>query len=132
MGVGDGEYIIASDASALVEHTNRVVYLNDGEIVVVRRDGYEVRTIDNEVLTKTVHELELELAEIEKSGYEHFMLKEIMEQPTSVDNCMRGRLRIDDNQIVLGGLLEVEERLATARRIIICGCGTSLARSARG
>jgi glucosamine--fructose-6-phosphate aminotransferase (isomerizing) len=81
LGIGDGEYFIGSDAAPLVEHTRQVVYLSDGEMVTVSRSGYEVKTVDNVPLEKEVHELEWDLGEIEKSGYDHFMLKEIMEQP---------------------------------------------------
>ncbi len=125
LGVGEGEYIISSDASALVEHTRRVVYLNDGELIVVRRGGFEVRSIDNETLQKEIHELEWDLEEIEKQGYPHFMLKEIIEQPVSIANCMRGRLSVEVNGIKLGGLTDVMDTLKSAERIIICACGTS-------
>ncbi len=125
LGVGEGEYFIASDAAPLVEHTRQVVYLNDGEMVIVRRAGYEVKTIDNTPLEKEVHELEWDLEQIEKSGYDHFMLKEIMEQPESLENCIRGRVRLDENTIKLGGLIDVLDRLRKAERIIIAACGTS-------
>ena len=125
LGVGVGEYFLASDAAPLVGHTRQVVYLNDGEMVVMRRAGYEVKSIENVRLEKEVHELEWDLGEIEKSGYEHFMLKEITEQPTSLENCMRGRIHLEENQIRLGGLIEVLDELKAARRIIICACGTS-------
>ncbi len=125
MGVRDGEYFIASDAAALVEHTRQVVYLNDGEIVVLRRSGFFVRTIDNESLEKEISALEWDLEEIEKSGYEHFMLKEIMEQPESLENCMRGRIRVEENSIKLGGLIDVLDQLRAAKRILIAACGTS-------
>lgn len=125
LGVGDGEFIISSDASALVEYTRKVVYLNDGELIVIRRTGFEVRSIDDVTLQKEIHELEWDLEEIEKQGYPHFMLKEIMEQPTSIANCMRGRLTPDINSIKLGGLNDVMETLKGAKRIIICACGTS-------
>ncbi len=125
IGVGDGEYILASDAAPLVGHTSRVAYLNDGEMVVIRRSGFSVTTIEGGHLDKEVIELEMDLEQIEKSGYEHFMLKEIMEQPESLENCMRGRLRLEDNRIVLGGLLDVLPTLRNASRIIICACGTS-------
>ncbi len=125
LGVGDGEYIISSDASALVEHTRRVVYLNDGELIVVRRNGFEVRSIDDVTLQKEIHELEWDLEEIEKQGYPHFMLKEIVEQPASMANCMRGRVNSEANSIKLGGLNDVMDTLKNARRIIICACGTS-------
>ncbi|GIV61380.1 MAG: glutamine--fructose-6-phosphate aminotransferase [isomerizing] [Rhodothermaceae bacterium] len=125
LGVGEGEYFLASDAAPLVEYTRQVVYLNDGELVIIRRDGFEVRTIDNVVLEKEVHELEWDLEQIEKGGYEHFMLKEIMEQPESLENCLRGRLLPSENTLKLGGLLHVMDQLRSARRIIIAACGTS-------
>jgi glucosamine--fructose-6-phosphate aminotransferase (isomerizing) len=125
LGVGEGEYFLGSDAAPLVEHTRQVVYLNDGEMVVIRRDGYDVRSLDNVSLSKEVHELEWDLEEIEKGGYEHFMLKEIMEQPTSLEDCMRGRISVDNNTITLGGLIGVLDQMREARRIIIAACGTS-------
>jgi glucosamine--fructose-6-phosphate aminotransferase (isomerizing) len=125
LGIGEGEYFLASDAAPIVEHTRQVVYLNDGEVVMVRRSGYEVRTIDNVLLEKEVHELEWDLEQIEKGGYSHFMLKEIMEQPEALENCMRGRVDLAHNTIKLGGLLDVMDRIQAADRIIICACGTS-------
>jgi len=125
LGVGDGEYFIGSDAAPLVEHTRQVVYLNDGEMVTVRRSGYEVRTIENEPLDKEVHELEWSLSEIEKGGYDHFMLKEIMEQPDAMADAMRGRVLPDQNEIVLGGLHDVWDQLYDADRVVIAACGTS-------
>ena len=125
LGVGDGEYFIGSDAAPLVEHTRQVVYLSDGEMATVRRSGYEVRTIDNEPLQKEVHELEWSLGEIEKGGYEHFMLKEIMEQPDALEDAMRGRVHPDKGEIVLGGLHQVWDQIRDAGRIIIAACGTS-------
>ena len=125
LGVGEGEYFLASDAAPLVSYTRQVVYLNDGEMVVLRRSGYEVRTIDNQLLDKEVHELEWDLEEIEKGGYDHFMLKEIMEQPESLENSMRGRVNLDTRSIKLGGLIDVIDSLRSADRIIIAACGTS-------
>jgi glutamine---fructose-6-phosphate transaminase (isomerizing) len=125
VGIGEGEHFIASDASPLVEHTRQVAYLNDGEMAIVRRDGFEVRSIEGAPLHKEIHELEWSLDEIEKSGYDHFMLKEIMEQPDSLTNCMRGRVRIDENKVKLGGLEDVLPQLVSAQRIIIAACGTS-------
>ncbi|MEX0822307.1 MAG: glutamine--fructose-6-phosphate transaminase (isomerizing) [Rhodothermales bacterium] len=125
LGVGEDEYFVASDAAPLVEHTRQVVYLNDGEMVTIRRSGYEVKTIDNTPLEKEVHELEWELEEIEKGGYEHFMLKEINEQPDSLGNCLRGRVRLEENAVMLGGLIDVIDRLRGADRILIAACGTS-------
>jgi glucosamine--fructose-6-phosphate aminotransferase (isomerizing) len=125
LGVGDGEYFVGSDAAPLVEHTRQVVYLEDGEMAVIRRSGYEVKTIDNVPLEKEVHELEWNLSEIEKGGYDHFMLKEIMEQPTALEDAMRGRLHLEDNTVKLGGLIDVMDQLRDADRIIIAACGTS-------
>ena len=125
LGIGDGEYFIGSDAAPLVEHTRQVVYLSDGEIVTVRRSGYEVKTIENVPLEKEVHELEWDLGEIEKGGYDHFMLKEIMEQPDALADAMRGRVLTDEHRVMLGGLHTVWDRLRDADRIIIAACGTS-------
>jgi glutamine---fructose-6-phosphate transaminase (isomerizing) len=125
LGVNEQEYFIASDASALIEHTRQVVYLNDGEMAVVRRSGYEVRTIANQPLQKEVHELQWDIEQIEKQGYEHFMLKEIMEQPKALKDCMRGRVRASEGRVVLGGLMDVMDQLRAANRIIIAACGTS-------
>lgn len=125
LGLGDGEMFIASDASPIVEHTKKVVYLDDGEIAIVTKDGYEVKTIEDVTLTKDVHELAMSVEEIEKSGYPHFMLKEIFEQPTSIADCLRGRLDIKNHSIQLGGLVDVMDRLVNAKRLIIAACGTS-------
>jgi glucosamine--fructose-6-phosphate aminotransferase (isomerizing) len=125
LGVGDGEHFIGSDASPFIEYTRNVVYLDDGEMAVVRRDGYEVSEIDGAPVSKKVHELEWDLEEIEKGGYEHFMLKEIMEQPESLENAMRGRVRADEGTVKLGGLEDVMKELHAAERIVICACGTS-------
>ena len=127
LGVGNGEHFIASDASPLIEHTRDVVYLEDGEMAVVRCDGYEVLSIDGAPLVKEVHRLEWEIEEIEKGGYDHFMLKEIMEQPEAIANCLRGRVIPDSAEVRLGGLQHggAKETLAAAKRILICACGTS-------
>lgn len=125
LGVGEGEHYVASDASPLVEHTRQVVYLNDGEMAVVRRNDYEVMKIDGAPVSKEIHELEWSLDEIEKGGYEHFMLKEIMEQPEALLDAMRGRVRLDENLVKLGGLVDVMDQLRRAKRIVICACGTS-------
>jgi glucosamine--fructose-6-phosphate aminotransferase (isomerizing) len=125
LGVGDGEYFLGSDAAPIVEYTRKVVYLNDGELVIVRRNGFKVFSVDEVKLNKTIHELEWDLEQIEKGGYEHFMLKEIMEQPTALENAMRGRLFEDDPFVKLGGLMDSSHRLRKADRIILCACGTS-------
>jgi len=125
IGVGEGENFIASDVSAILAHTNQVVYLEDGEIVEVYKDKFITKTIHDEEIYKEIHEINVSLDEIDKNGYSHFMLKEIMEQPESVTNSMRGRLLFDDGDARLGGLNNVLERLATCKRIIISACGTS-------
>ena len=125
LGLGDGEMFIASDASPIIEHTKKVVYLDDGEIAIVTKDGYEVKTIDDVSLTKEVHELAMSVEEIEKSGYPHFMLKEIFEQPNSIADCLRGRLDVKNHSIQLGGLVDVMDKLVGAKRLIIAACGTS-------
>ncbi|MCX6154284.1 MAG: glutamine--fructose-6-phosphate transaminase (isomerizing) [Candidatus Kapabacteria bacterium] len=124
-GVGDGEYIVASDASAIIQYTRSVVYLNDNEMAVIRRNGYTTKTIQNEEIIKQVNQIEFELESIEKGGFEHFMLKEIFEQAKTVKDSMRGRLLPDEGKVRLGGLLPVMEQLRNAKRIIITACGTS-------
>lgn len=125
LGVGKNEYFLGSDASPIIEYTRDVVYLNDGEMAVVRRCGYEVLTIDNVKLDKAIDRLDWDLQEIEKGGYPHFMLKEIFEQPKSVQNAMRGRIDPANKSIRLGGLMEYIDVLREASRIVICACGTS-------
>lgn len=125
LGIGDREYMLASDATPIVEITRRVVYLNDGEMVIAKRDGFTLKTIDNVVKTPFVQYLELELEELEKGGYDHFMLKEIFEQPTSISNCIRGRVNPNSDYIHLGGIAQYIDQIAQAQRIIIVACGTS-------
>ena len=125
IGIGTGEYFIASDAAPIVEHTNKVVYLSDGELAVVKKDGYVVKTIDNVEQKKIITELDFSLEKIEKGGFEHFMLKEIFEQPAVMHDVMRGRVRVDEGRICLGGIEDYLDRLKQAKRIVICACGTS-------
>lgn len=126
VGVGENEYFLASDASPLIEYTRNVVYLNDEEIAVVHRNGeLVIKTIYNQVMTPYVQELQMQLDMIEKGGYAHYMLKEINEQPNSIQDSMRGRLIGSKNSIVLGGIKEYEKKLVNAKRMIIIGCGTS-------
>ena len=126
IGVGNGEYYLASDATPIIEYTKEVIYLNDGEIAVLKRDqSPEIFTIGKENITPYIQELELHLEAIEKSGYDHFMLKEIYEQPRSVKDSMRGRIRANKGIIALGGIVDYERQLVNANRIIIVACGTS-------
>ena len=125
LGIGDGEYIVASDAAAIIQHTNQVVYLNDKEMAIITREGFTTKTIDNEDTEHIVEEINFDLAQIEKSGYEHFMLKEIHEQPETVFNSFRGRLLADVGNVKLGGLNSVMDKLRNTKRIIITACGTS-------
>jgi glucosamine--fructose-6-phosphate aminotransferase (isomerizing) len=108
-----------------VAHTNKVVYLDDGDVAVISRDRFEVRSIDDVPLTKEVHELAMSLDAIEKAGFPHFMLKEIHEQPRAIADCLRGRLVLPDHVIQLGGLSAVMDRLSAAPRLTIAACGTS-------
>ncbi|RXK88420.1 glutamine--fructose-6-phosphate transaminase (isomerizing) [Chlorobaculum sp. 24CR] len=125
IGLGDGEFFIASDAAPIVEHTNKVVYLSDGEMAVVTRDNYTVKTIENVEQQKRVTELDFSLEKIEKGGFEHFMLKEIFEQPEVMRDVMRGRVRVEEGLVQLGGIHDYLDRLKQAKRIVICACGTS-------
>ena len=120
------EYYIASDASPIIEYTKNVVYLEDGEIAILnRKTGLKIKNIENEDKTPYIQELELHLEALEKGGYEHFMLKEIYEQPRSIRDCMRGRLNVSTGEVSLGGIKDYEEKLANAKRIIFVACGTS-------
>jgi glucosamine--fructose-6-phosphate aminotransferase (isomerizing) len=125
IGVGEKEYFIASDATPIIEHTNRIIYLNDKEIAVVTKDELSLKTITNDALIPMIQELNLDIEEIEKGGYDHFMLKEIYEQPKSINDTFRGRASQNPPEIYLGGLYNVFDKLDEAERIIIVACGTS-------
>ncbi len=125
IGIGNEEYFIASDATPIVEHTKSVIYLNNDNVAILKRNELTLKTIDDVELTPNIQELQLDIGEIEKNGYDHFMLKEIFEQPRSIKDTFRGRLSSDLQQIRLGGLLDVMDKIENARRIIIIGCGTS-------
>jgi glucosamine--fructose-6-phosphate aminotransferase (isomerizing) len=125
IGIGENEYFIASDASAIVKHTRQVVYIEDGEMAILTRKGYTTKTIGNIEIKKEVREITFDIEKIEKGGYPHFMLKEIHEQPDTVRNSMRGRLLPDEGTSKLGGLREVKDKLLNADRIVITACGTS-------
>jgi glucosamine--fructose-6-phosphate aminotransferase (isomerizing) len=125
IGLGEGENFLASDASAILAHTRQVVYLNDGDVAVIERDKYRVIDIDATPQPRKVDRINWDLAEIERGGYAHFMLKEIFEQPQTIENAMRGRLILEDGTAKLGGLNLTHEELMKIDNIIITACGTS-------
>ena len=125
IGVGKNEYFIASDATPIVEYTRNVIYLNDSEIADISRNSLVIKSLDNVVQQPYVHELELKLEMLEKGGFDHFMLKEIYEQPRSIKDCMRGRMHPQQGLVQLGGLKSYAEKLKNIDRIIIVACGTS-------
>jgi glucosamine--fructose-6-phosphate aminotransferase (isomerizing) len=125
IGVGKGEFFMASDATPIIEYTNEVVYLNDQEIAIVNDGKLTIKNTANLPLTPYIQTVDLELEAIEKGGYDHFMLKEIFEQPRSIMDCMRGRLDSSTGRLVLGGLREYVNKLVNADRILIVACGTS-------
>ena len=125
IGIGKDEYFMASDATPIIEYTNEVIYLNDQEIAIIKNGSLTVKNTANLPLTPYIQTIHLELEAIEKGGFEHFMLKEIFEQPRSINDCMRGRLDSQSGRLVLGGLREYVNKLINADRIIIVACGTS-------
>jgi len=126
LGIGDDEFFLASDASPIISYTNKVIYLEDGEVVTMTRDGkYEIRNLDNKIQDPKVSELELKLDALEKAGYPHYMLKEIFQQPITIAESMRGRFNPKEGWAVLGGMQQHMNRIAQAERIILTACGTS-------
>ncbi|HPN96314.1 MAG TPA: glutamine--fructose-6-phosphate transaminase (isomerizing) [Candidatus Moranbacteria bacterium] len=128
IGVGDGECVIASDVSALICHTDKVIYLEDGEVAEIDKDGYSITNIKNKKVNKEISKLTWNIEKSQKGGFPHFMLKEIFEQPEAIRNCLRGRIDKflkDENFPVLGGLKPVEKKLRKINKIIIVACGTS-------
>ncbi len=125
IGIGENEYFVASDAAAIIPYTRQVVYLEDGEIAVLSKESFQTKTIDNIGKIKQVHEVTFDIEEIEKGGYNHFMLKEIMEQPETLHNSMRGRVLLNEGNAKLSGLNDVMLLLENAHRVIITACGTS-------
>ncbi|MEN9999799.1 MAG: hypothetical protein RI922_2789 [Bacteroidota bacterium] len=127
VGIGtDGDFFLASDATPIVEYTKRVVYLEDEEIAIVDlNDGLKIFNIGNQEKTPYIQQLEMQLEALEKGGYEHFMLKEIHEQPRSIRDCFRGRLNAEEGWVALGGITEFEQKMANAQRIVMVACGTS-------
>ncbi len=125
IGIGKDEYFIASDATPLIEHTNKVIYLNDEEMAIIKKSKLTIKTIQNVAKIPYVQKLDLKLEEIEKDGFSHFMLKEIYEQPRSIKDSMRGRINFKNGEIKLGGIEKFEDKFVNAKRIIILACGTS-------
>lgn len=125
IGVGKGEYFVASDATPIVEYTKNVIYLNDNEIAYIRREDLLIKNIDNTVQIPYIQQLDLQLELLEKGGYDHFMMKEIYEQPRSIRDCLRGRIYPEQGKVQLGGIKEYTEKLKNIDRIIIVACGTS-------
>ncbi len=125
LGVGEGEYVLASDAAAIVEHTTQAVYLADNEMVTLDSKGFRTKTIDNVPVTKRLSEIEFSLEQIELGQFEHHMLKEIFEQPRALETCMGGRIDVSSGRIKLGGIAAFSRQLTRARRIILTACGTA-------
>ena len=127
VGIGEGnEFFVASDASPIIEYTNQVVYMNDEEVAVLdRNNGLRITSISKQEKTPYIQELQLQIESIEKGGYDHFMLKEIFEQPRSIHDCFRGRLNASTGMVQLGGIKEYEKRILNSKRIIFIACGTS-------
>ncbi|TJZ52539.1 glutamine--fructose-6-phosphate transaminase (isomerizing) [Sphingobacterium olei] len=125
IGIGDHEHFLGSDASPMLAYTKEVVYINDYELAIVKPDELILKNLGNERVTPFVQKLDLDLAAIEKGGYDHFMLKEIFEQPQTIYDSFRGRLDVEHNTIALSGLDSIKDKLMAARRIIIVACGTS-------
>ncbi len=125
IGVGKNEFLIASDATPIIEYTNEVVYLDDFEIAVIRDGQLSIKNTEDVVKSPLIQKLEMELESIEKSGFDHFMLKEIFEQPKSIRDSMRGRVQLENGKVALGGIREYYNKFVKADRIIIVACGTS-------
>lgn len=126
VGIGDGEFFLGSDATPIVEYTDKVVFLNDEEIAVIDLDnGLEIVNLNNTKVTPEIKTINMELSRLEKGGYQHFMLKEIYEQPNCLSDCMRGRVSDENNSIRLSAIIDHKERLLSAQRFVILACGTS-------
>ena len=125
LGVGENEFIIASDASAIIEHTSQAVYLSDGEMVSIRKDGFTTKTIANKEVKKELKEIEISLDQIELEGFDHYMQKEIAEQPQVLETCLNGRVDVKNGRVILGGIQNQLRQLAGTKRIILSACGTA-------
>lgn len=126
VGIGDDEFFLGSDASPIVEYTDKVVYLEDGNIAVIRRgEDLKVVSILGEEQELAIKKVDINLGQLEKGGFPHFMLKEIFEQPDCLTNCMRGRVNVDTDNVVLSAVIDYKQQLLSAKRFIIVACGTS-------
>lgn len=125
VGVGDDEYLVASDASAVVAYTKKVIYLNDGEIGVISPGQFRIFNLNRKEIKREVNQIDWDIDKVQKKGYKHFMLKEIFEQPESIENSLRGRLIVDKGLVKLGGLEGIEDKLRKIKRLIIVACGTA-------
>ena len=125
IGIGKDEHFLGSDASPMIEYTKEVVYVNDYEIAIVKADELILKNLGNERQTPYITKLDMELAAIEKGGYDHFMLKEIFEQPQTIYDCLRGRLDAEAGTITMSGIEKYAEQIMNANRIIMIACGTS-------
>ncbi|WP_294140853.1 glutamine--fructose-6-phosphate transaminase (isomerizing) [uncultured Sanguibacteroides sp.] len=125
IGVGQNEYFVASDATPIVEYTKNVIYLNDDDIAVLKKDEMVLKNLQNNLLTPNIQQIDIDIEKIEKGGFPHFMLKEIYEQVNSIYDTIRGRVNVEASEIYLGGISEIIPQMIRAQRIIIIGCGTS-------
>ncbi len=125
IGVGENEYFMASDASPIIEYTDNVIYMNDDEVAVITKQGIELKNIENTAQSLNIQKVVLDIEQIDKNGFDHFMLKEIYEQPTSIGDTFRGRISLDHSKMFLGGIADLLPKIVSARRIIIVACGTS-------
>jgi glucosamine--fructose-6-phosphate aminotransferase (isomerizing) len=125
IGIGKGEYFIASDATPIINYTDSVIYLNDHDVAIINKNGLTLKTVENNPVAFKITKVDMTIGDLEKGDFEHFMLKEIFEQPKTIEDTFRGRITPDHSEIVLGGLLDVFPKILNAKRIIIIGCGTS-------
>lgn len=125
VGIGKDEFFLASDATPIIEYTNEVVYLDDQEIAIIKDNSLTIKNIEDVELKPYIQTVDMELEAIEKGGYDHFMLKEIFEQPKSIGDCLRGRLKANEGKLVLGGISDYVNKIMNAERILIIACGTS-------
>ncbi|MGQ8337319.1 glutamine--fructose-6-phosphate transaminase (isomerizing) [Sunxiuqinia sp. A32] len=125
IGIGQGEYFLASDASPIIEYTDSVIYMNDGDVAILEKHSLTLKTVENSPANFEVTKVDLSIGDLDKGDFEHYMLKEIFEQPKTISDTYRGRINPQKDDIVLGGLIDVWDKIVEARRIIIIGCGTS-------